>query len=416
MQIYLVGGALRDKFLGRPGRDKDFVVVGGTEEEMLQQGYKKVGKKFPVFLHPKTGEEYALARKEIKIGAGHKNFNFIFSPDITLEEDALRRDFTCNALYENISTGEIIDYHHGREDIKHHILRHVSEHFVEDPLRILRMCRFAAQLNFAIAPETMTLSKKMVEQGELQYLSKDRIWQEFYKALNTNNFHIFIEAMRCCGALKVILPEMEEMFSIPERLDFHPEGNSGAHTLLALQAASSDDPLVNYAVLLHDIGKIKTDPQCWPSHHRHDAYGVAIIKEIGKRLHVPVAYTEFAATVAQHHMVYHQKIVDVQKELVQIAIKISRSNSKHDQQRFIQALKADMQGRGKKNSADEIKKFAQFERYFKQLIEAVRNKKVSELPEFEVMIAAIKKGTMPPIELNHAYIKTILAENPYVSD
>ena len=177
MQIYQVGGAVRDKLLNRPCQDKDFVVIGATEAEMLEQGFKKVGKSFPVFLHPETGEEYALARKEIKTGRGHKDFKFVFTPDISLKEDSCRRDFTCNAIYEDTETGEIIDYHNGCEDIKNRILRHISKHFAEDPLRVLRMCRFAAELGFSVAPETMALCQKMVQKGAIRHLSRDRIWQ-----------------------------------------------------------------------------------------------------------------------------------------------------------------------------------------------------------------------------------------------
>ena len=178
MHFYQVGGAVRDMLLHKSCQDRDFVVTGGTEKAMLALGFKKVGKSFPVFLHPETGEEYALARREVKTGLGHCDFKFEFTPDITLEEDSLRRDFTCNALYRNPDTGEILDFHQGRDDIKKRVLRHISEHFAEDPLRVLRMCRFAAQLEFAVAPETMALCRRMVEEGALAHLSRQRIWQE----------------------------------------------------------------------------------------------------------------------------------------------------------------------------------------------------------------------------------------------
>lgn len=255
MHFYQVGGAVRDMLLHKSCQDRDFVVTGGTEKEMLALGFKKVGKSFPVFLHPETGEEYALARREVKSGLGHCDFKFEFTPDITLEEDSLRRDFTCNALYRNPDTGEILDFHQGRDDIKKRVLRHISEHFAEDPLRVLRMCRFAAQLEFAVAPETMALCRRMVEEGALAHLSRQRIWQEMEKALGCRGFYLFVRTARECGALSVLLPEIGELWNVPERRDYHPEGNSGEHTVLSLKAADTDDAMVNLAVLLHDVGK-----------------------------------------------------------------------------------------------------------------------------------------------------------------
>lgn len=413
MEIYLVGGALRDELLGRTVHDRDFVVTGATEKEMLSLGYKKVGKNFPVFLHPKTKEEYALARKEINQGQGHKDFHFIFTPDITLEEDSIRRDFTCNAIYRNIKTGQIIDFHNGMMDIENHILRHISPHFKEDPLRVLRMCRFAAQLDFDIAPETMALSQEMVKDGALNHLSADRIWQELEKSMHSKNFYRFIEKARECGALAIILPELEQMFSVPERLDFHPEGNSGAHTLLALKAAQSEDSLVNYAVMLHDIGKTKTDPLCWPSHRDHDKLGVDVIETIGKRLKVPNSYTELATIVSQYHMLYHQEIKNIKREMATTAIYLSRFNHKEYGKRFIEVLRADMAGRAKEVSNDEEKQFNEFSSYLTRLIIAATNKKPSEITEFETIIKGIKEGTIAPIVLNEAYIKELLKENPY---
>lgn len=413
MQIYLVGGAVRDKLLSIPVHDKDFVVIGATPEEMLAQGYKKVGKTFPVFLHPETKEEYALARKEIKTGVGHQDFKFIFTPDITLEEDSLRRDFTCNALYQDLITGEIIDFHNGQADIKKKVLRHVSEHFSEDPLRVLRMCRFAAQLDFTVAPETMELCKKMVKDGALEHLSKDRIWQEFVKALSSVTFYRFIENARECGALKVILPEVEQLFAVPERLDFHPEGNSGAHTLLTIKSAATDDSMVNYAALLHDIGKIKTDAKCWPSHHGHDKLGTEVIKNISKKLNVPNAYTEFAIFTAENHMLYHQKIENIKKEMAAVAVYLSKYRYKNWCERFLCVLNADMCGRAKEVSLKEQDAFANFKAYLQQLENAAFKKKTSELPEFEEIIAGIKNGTIPPVRLNEAYVAAILKENPY---
>ena len=414
MKIYLVGGAIRDELLGRKVHDKDFVVIGATADEMLSLGFKQVGKNFPVFLHPDTKEEYALARKEIKTGKGHKDFEFVFTPDVSLKEDSLRRDFTCNALYQDIDSKEIIDYHHGIEDIKKRILRHVSEHFKEDPLRVLRMCRFTAQLDFNVAPETMDLCQRMVKADALKNLSKERIWQELEKALSSKTFYRFIEVARECGALEVILPEVNRLFSIPERLDYHPEGNSGAHTLLALKAADSDNPFVNFAVLLHDIGKIKTDPACWPSHRGHDEYGPEIIKNIGKRLHIPTAYIEFASLTAENHMIYHRKINEVQKKMAQIAVKLMRYRQREYLNKFITALKADKNGRGKPATAEETASFEKFAAYMEKLSGTICQKKPSDLPEFACLIEGIKKGTVDVSTLEDAYISAIVKATPLI--
>jgi len=414
MQVFLVGGAIRDKLLGIPVHDKDYVVTGATEQEMTDKGYTKVGKNFPVFLHPETKEEYALARKEIKTGEGHKDFCFKFTPDITIKDDALRRDFTCNALYQDIKNGEIIDYHNGKEDIKNKTLRHISEHFSEDPLRVLRMCRFAAQLDFDVAKETMELCQNMVKTGALKNLSKDRIWQEWEKALSSPHFYKFIERAKECGALEEMMPEVEQLFSVPERPDFHPEKNSGEHTLLTLKMAKSNDSMVNYASLLHDIGKIKTDPQCWPSHRGHDKLGADVVKAIGKRLKVPTTYTDFAVFVAVNHMIYHQKITDSINDIAQIATYLSRFSNKDYLERFIAVLKADMEGRAKKVLQKEEKDFAEFSRYLRELTHAARQKKVSEISGFENLVQAIKEGSLPPSCLNEAYLKELVAENPYL--
>lgn len=409
----MVGGAVRDEILGKTIHDKDYVVTDSSEAEMLSLGYSRVGKAFPVFLHPETGEEYALARRENKTGKGHCDFSVVATPDITIEEDSHRRDFTCNALYKDLQTGEIIDYHNGQEDIKKHILRHVSEQFSEDPLRVLRMCRFAAQLDFSVAPETMALCQKMVKDGALSCLSKDRIWQEFAKALSSKTFYRFIETARECGVLNEILPEEEQLFSVPEREDYHPEKNSGAHTLLTLKAAASDDALVNYAALMHDIGKTETDKACWPSHRGHEKLGADIIKKIGNRIRVPKAYTEFAVFTSLHHMVYHQKVKNARYKLANIAVSLSYYQNKDYISKFIAVLKADMCGRGKETTPHELMEFAEFERYLMQLYEAAIAKRPSELPEFAEIISGIKAGAVSPAELNEKYVEMILSENPY---
>lgn len=414
MKIYLVGGAIRDKLLGKSVHDKDFVVTGATPDEMLALGFKQVGKSFPVFLHPDTKEEYALARKEVKTGSGHKDFEFIFTPDVSLKEDSLRRDFTCNALYQDLESKEIIDYHHGIDDIQKKVLRHVSAHFKEDPLRVLRMCRFAAQLDFSIAPETMKLCKKMVKDGDLKHLSKERIWQELEKALSSKTFYRFIEVAHECGALEIILPEVAQLFSIPERLDYHPEKNSGAHTLLALKAANSNDALINFAVLLHDIGKIKTDPTCWPSHRGHDEYGPDIIKNIGKRLHIPASFIEFASFTAENHMIYHRIINEVQKKMAKIVIKLLRYHKREYLSRFIAALRADKDGRGKPATTEETASFEKFAAYMEKLANTISVNKPSDLANFADLIDGIKRGTVDVSTLEDAYINSILQATPLI--
>lgn len=403
MQIYRVGGAVRDKLLGKESSDNDYVVINSSEEEMLEQGYKKVGKTFPVFLHPKTGEEYALARKEIKTGPKHCDFEFIFTSDITLKEDSFRRDFTCNALYEDLITGEIIDYHNGIKDIKNHVLRHISSHFTEDPLRVLRMCRFAAMLDFKVAPETMALCKKMVEEGALSHLSPSRIWQEFLKALSSQNFFRFIETARECGVLKVWLPEVEKLFEIPERLDYHPEGNSGAHTLLALKAARSNDSFVNFTVLFHDIGKIKTDPSLWPSHRGHDAFGAELIKHIGQRTKFPKEYLAFASFTIARHMLYHRPVDEIKAALAEIAISLVHHQKKEYLARFLSVLKADMQGRQRVIPETDIEAFATFSSYLQKLIATAKEYKISELPEFQYLIEKVKQEKITSADLNTAF-------------
>lgn len=408
MRIYQVGGVVRDKVLKRPCHDNDYVIIGATEAEMLQLGYKRVGKAFPVFLHPETGEEYALARKEVKCGSHHRDFKFVFTPDITLEEDSCRRDFTCNALYKDINTGEIIDYHNGLEDINRRTLRHVSEHFAEDPLRVLRMCRFAAQLDFSVAPETMDVCCQMVKNGALGQLSRDRIWQEFGKALASSSFYRFIETMRECGALKELLPEVEQLWQIPERTDYHPEGNSGAHMMLALKAAKSNDSVINFTVLLHDIGKTETAPELWPSHRGHDTLGVELIRKISRRLKVPNMYADFAAFTAENHMLYHRPLEEIKRKMAAVAIVLAKQARFDYFRRYVEVLKADMQGRDKADFTTELQEFAAFEKLLKKLTETASQNSAAAMPEFEQILAAVHSGSQSVENLKEAYITFLL--------
>ncbi len=408
MRIYQVGGSIRDKLLNKTSQDRDFVVIGATEEEMLYEGYKKVGKSFPVFLHPKTQEEYALARKEIKTGPTHKDFKFEFTPDITLEEDSIRRDFTCNAIYQDVQTGEIIDYHNGIKDIKNKVLRHVSEHFSEDPLRVLRMCRFAAQLGFDVAPETMKLCQDMVKNGDMKHLSKERIWQEFEKALSYPTCYKFVEKARECGVLKELLPELEYLWEVPERKDYHPEGNSGEHTMLALKKAQSPDPIVNFTILFHDVGKGLTDKKLWPSHHHHDEYGAELIKTIGKRIKAPEKYIKFASFAISKHMLYHKKIEDVEMDIALTAIELSEQKNDSYKNRFIDVMKADMQGRALPEFTSEIEHFNIFQQYLEHLVEKAKTISVSDLPNFEELIDKVKQHQAPASIIKETLAKSLL--------
>ena len=275
MKIYLVGGAVRDALLKQKTHDKDWVVVGADAQTLLEQGFTAVGKDFPVFLHPITHEEYALARTERKTGKGYTAFTFHADKSVTLEQDLMRRDLTINAMAQD-ENGKIIDPFGGQEDLKNKILRHVSPAFSEDPVRILRIARFAARYNFQIAPETMMLMQKMVQNGEVNALVAERVWQELAKGLMENNPRRMIEVLRECGALHVLLPELDALFGIPQRADFHPEIDTGEHILLVLQrtAALNFSLPERYAALLHDLGKALTPQDILPKHIGHDWRGI----------------------------------------------------------------------------------------------------------------------------------------------
>ena len=306
MEIYLVGGAVRDKLLGKPGKDNDWVVVGSTPQEMEAKKFKAIGKDFPVFLHPQTKEEYALARTERKAGKGYKGFTFHTSADITLEEDLARRDLTINAIAED-QAGKLIDPFNGRQDLKDKILRHVSPAFVEDPLRVLRVARFAARLGFRIAPETMALMKEISESDELEALAPERVWNELERAMGETYPSRFILALRACHALGVLFPEIERLFGVPQPEKHHPEIDTGIHILMSLNQASrlSQDPQIRFATLVHDLGKGTTAKDKLPSHHGHEERGVKLIEELCKRYRAPNQYRELAIQVSKHHLSCH---------------------------------------------------------------------------------------------------------------
>lgn len=346
METFLVGGAVRDQLLGLDIIDRDWVVVGTTPEQMVKAGYKAVGKDFPVFIKPKTGEEYALARTERKTAKGYQGFAFNTSPDITLEDDLARRDLTINAIAQS-HTGHIIDPFNGQDDIKKGILRHVSDAFIEDPVRILRVARFAARFSFSIAPETMTLMKEMVSNGEVDALVAERVWAEMHKALSTTNPEKFIEVLRECGALKKILPEIDALFGIPQPEQYHPEIDTGIHTLMVLEQASllSPKPIVRFAALLHDLGKAKTPKEQWPKHIGHEQLGVPIIEALCQRLRVPSKYKELACIVSEHHLKMH-KLSEL-KSTTALRLLESTGSLRNDDraEHFVFACEADARGR-----------------------------------------------------------------------
>jgi len=310
MQVYLVGGAVRDRLLGRPVKERDWVVVGASPAELERQGFVPVGREFPVFLHPQTHEEYALARLERKVAPGYRGFTTQFSPDVTLEEDLRRRDLTINAMAES-STGELIDPYGGRRDLEARVLRHVSESFIEDPVRVLRVARFAAryaELGFRVAEETVALMRRMTDSGELGALVPERVWQETERALGEPRPEVFFETLRMSGALQVIFPELAELYGVPQPPRWHPEVDTGVHVMLALRysAFTGASTAVRFAVLMHDLGKALTDPERWPSHRGHEEAGVPVIEALCARLRVPNGFRDLAVLTARHHAVVHR--------------------------------------------------------------------------------------------------------------
>ncbi|EPX3985060.1 multifunctional CCA addition/repair protein [Vibrio cholerae] len=310
MQIYLVGGAVRDQLLQLPVYDRDWVVVGSSPQAMLAAGFQAVGKDFPVFLHPNSKEEHALARTERKTGVGYTGFACHYAPDVTLEDDLLRRDLTINAMAQD-NSGQLIDPYGGQRDLAAKVLRHVSPAFVEDPLRVLRVARFAAKLHhlgFTVAEETMQLMAKIAQSGELQHLTAERVWQEWHKSLSTHHPEVFLQVLRDCGALAGVLPEIDRLFGVPQPEKWHPEIDTGIHTLMvAKQAAQlSDSLLVRFAAQVHDLGKGVTPPSEWPSHKLHCHTGLNIIESLCERIRVPNEFRDLALAVCAQHSNIHR--------------------------------------------------------------------------------------------------------------
>ncbi len=349
MQIYLVGGAVRDQLLGLPVHERDWVVVGATPEQMLKQGYRQVGKDFPVFLHPKTSEEYALARTERKSGHGYTGFTVHADQSVTLEEDLRRRDLTINAIAQD-DQGNIIDPYHGVRDLENKLLRHVSPAFSEDPLRLLRIARFKARyhrLGFQIADETKQLLLAMVRAGEVSHLVRDRVWLEIEKTLPTENPEEFFQVLRGCGALKILFKEIDALFGVPNPPKHHPEIDSGVHTLMVLQQAVklSKDPIVRFAALVHDLGKAVTPMDCWPSHRGHDVEGIAPIEALCTRYPVPKEMQQMAILASQFHIRAHNALAATPKELLKILTSIDAFRRPQRLEQFLLTCLADVRGR-----------------------------------------------------------------------
>ncbi len=349
MQTYLVGGAVRDKLLNYPVKDKDWVVVGATPQQFLDDGFKQVGKDFPVFLHPETNEEYALARTERKSGKGYYGFEVHAAPDVTLEQDLERRDLTINAIAMD-QQQQLVDPFNGQQDIKDKILRHVSPAYAEDPLRVLRTARFAARfhhLGFSIAPETLQLMTKLAASGELKNLTAERVWQETEKALSERSPQVYFEVLRECGGLTDWFPEIECLWGIPNPEQWHPEIDTGIHTMMVLQQSCllSKDTVTRYAALCHDLGKGVTPKDMWPSHRGHEKLGVPIIDKLSKRLKVPVKYNQLAKIVSEFHLHLHRVEDLTPKTIVKVLERTDSFKKKDRFEQFLLACEADFRGR-----------------------------------------------------------------------
>ncbi|HHB12009.1 MAG TPA: multifunctional CCA addition/repair protein [Chromatiales bacterium] len=372
MDVYLVGGAVRDELLGLPVKERDWVVVGARPEDLLAQGYKPVGKAFPVFLHPETHEEYALARTERKVAPGYHGFEFQATPDVTLREDLRRRDLTINALARD-REGRIIDYYGGLEDLRRRVLRHVSEAFAEDPVRVLRVARFYARyrpLGFRIAAETRALMRRMVDDGEVDALVPERVWQELVRALAEPAPGGFVEALLDCGALARVFPEIDRLFGVPQRPGWHPEVDSGLHTLRVIEAAARLTPsrAVRFAALVHDLGKGVTPRSQWPSHRRHEAQGVPLVEGLCRRLRAPRRFRELGMLAARWHLHVH-RVMELRPGTIMKVLE--RCNALRDPARFahlLLACEADHRGR----KGHELRPYPQ-RAAFLRLLDAARS-------------------------------------------
>ena len=349
MKYYLVGGAVRDKLLGFDKSDRDWVVVGARVEDMLAQGFTQVGSDFPVFLHPNTKEEYALARTERKTAPGYTGFTFTADPSVTLEEDLQRRDLTINAIAQD-ERGNLIDPYGGAQDIAQRRLRHVSPAFTEDPLRVLRVARFAARFaakGFVIADETMALMQHLSASGELNHLVAERIWQETEKALRTDSPAVYFQVLRSCGALAVIMPELDNLYGVPQTAEHHPEIDTGIHVMMSVEQAArlSTDPVVRFATLLHDLGKGVTPKDKWPRHIGHEQLGLPLIDQFCERLRVPKKYRAMARAVSQYHTHCHRAQELRASTMLRLLEALDAFRRPAQVEQFVLACEADSRGR-----------------------------------------------------------------------
>ena len=372
MEIYLVGGAVRDKLLNLPVHERDWVVVGATSEEMLAKGYRQVGKDFPVFLHPDTNEEYALARTERKTAPGYSGFTVHAAPDVTLEDDLLRRDLTINAMAED-AHGNLIDPFHGQEDLQNGLLRHVSPAFSEDPVRILRVARFAARFakwGFKVSHGTNALMRKMVDNGEIDALVPERVWKETQRALCEDKPSVFFKVLRGCGALAVLFPEIEQLYGVPQPEKHHAEIDSGVHVMMVLDMAAqlSGDPQIRFAALMHDLGKATTPEEEWPQHIGHEARSVELVNGLCDRLKVPNDYRELAVLTAKYHTHCHRALELRAATLVDTLQALDAWRRPERFEQFLLACEADSRGR----KGCESNAYPQA-RHFRQAFQAASN-------------------------------------------
>lgn len=379
MQVYLVGGAVRDQLLGHPYHEQDYVVVGGTPEQLIAEGYQPVGKDFPVFLHPETKEEYALARTERKSGQGYHGFEFFTDPSVSLEDDLIRRDLTINAMAMD-SEGRIYDPYHGQKDLDARILRHISDAFAEDPLRVLRVARFAARyksFGFVVAPETLALMRQLAESGELNTLTPERVWKETSRALMETHAETYFEVLRDCGALAVLFPEIDALFGVPQRPEYHPEIDCGVHTLMSLQQAcrAHYSLEVRFAVLLHDLGKALTPKDELPRHIMHEERGVKPVTEVCDRLKVPSSVKQLALTVCKEHLKCHQALSLKPGTLWRLLQRLDVLRRPERVEAFIQACECDSRGRLGLENRDYPQA-----RYLTEAMHLVRSIKAQDLP------------------------------------
>lgn len=349
MKAYRVGGCVRDRLLGLEVKDIDWVVTGASVEQMQAAGYKPIGKDFPVFLHPRTKQEYALARSERKVGPGYRGFEVDFDPGTTIEQDLMRRDLTINAIAED-EQGNIIDPYGGRADIEARRLRHVSDAFVEDPVRVLRLARFAARfhkLGFSIAEETRLLVRQIGQSGELQTLVAERVWQEMSRALDESEPAVFFQSLRECEVLEYLFPEIESLFGVPQTAKYHPEIDTGIHVMMALQKSAEMglDNQTRFAVLMHDLGKATTPAHVLPSHHGHEKRGTSLVKAFCKRWRVPRAHTELALITTEFHTHVHRVFELKAQTLLKFLTRADCFRKPERFEQMLQACIADLRGR-----------------------------------------------------------------------